>query len=224
MRYVVRLWLPDRPGALGRVATALGSVDASLVGIDILEQGGGWAIDELVVDLAGQDERGGARGAATEVGPADQLTAALHLVDGVKVESIHPTSGVVDPRVDALETAAELVGQRSQEDLLQVLVGRVVHDLAAEWAVVLRRDDDEVLHVAGPSPSPGWLRAFVEGAKSLSQHDTGFAGPEDIAWADLPVSALILLLGRTAQPFRSRERQQLSALARIADQRFVDVA
>src|SRR5687767_13200202 len=49
--YVVRLWLPDRPGALGQVASRIGAVRGDVVGIEILERGAGRAIDELVVRL-----------------------------------------------------------------------------------------------------------------------------------------------------------------------------
>ena len=49
--YVVRVWLPDRPGALGQVASRIGAVRGDVVGIDILERGAGRAIDELAVAL-----------------------------------------------------------------------------------------------------------------------------------------------------------------------------
>ena len=49
--YVVRVWLPDRPGALGQVASRIGAVRGDVTGIDILERGAGRAIDELVVEL-----------------------------------------------------------------------------------------------------------------------------------------------------------------------------
>ena len=49
--FVVRLWLPDRPGALGQVASRIGAVRGEIVGIEILERGAGRAIDELAVDL-----------------------------------------------------------------------------------------------------------------------------------------------------------------------------
>ena len=32
--YVVRMWLPDRPGALGQVASRIGAVRGEIVGID----------------------------------------------------------------------------------------------------------------------------------------------------------------------------------------------
>ena len=37
--YVVRVWVPDRPGALGAVASRIGAVRGDLVGVDILERG-----------------------------------------------------------------------------------------------------------------------------------------------------------------------------------------
>jgi hypothetical protein len=48
--YVVRVWLPDRPGALAQVAGRIGAVHGDVVGIEILERGGGSAIDELAVE------------------------------------------------------------------------------------------------------------------------------------------------------------------------------
>ena len=50
-RFILRVWLPDRPGALGIVATRVGAAGGEIVGIDILERGGGRVIDERVVEL-----------------------------------------------------------------------------------------------------------------------------------------------------------------------------
>ncbi|MGQ0617038.1 MAG: ACT domain-containing protein, partial [Acidimicrobiia bacterium] len=67
--YVVRVWLPDRPGALGAVASRVGAVRGDVVGIEILERGAGRAVDELVVELpAGM--------------PVDLLLAEISQVDG----------------------------------------------------------------------------------------------------------------------------------------------
>ena len=42
--YAVRVWLPDRPGALGQVASRIGAVRGDVVGIEILQRGAGRAI------------------------------------------------------------------------------------------------------------------------------------------------------------------------------------
>ena len=52
VRYLVRVWLPDRPGALGQVASRIGAAKGDVVGIEILERGAGRVIDEIVVELA----------------------------------------------------------------------------------------------------------------------------------------------------------------------------
>ena len=39
-RYVVRIRLPDRPGALGQVASRIGAVGGDIVAIDILDRSG----------------------------------------------------------------------------------------------------------------------------------------------------------------------------------------
>src|ERR671910_559614 len=49
--FVIRMWLPDRPGALGQIASRIGAVGGDVVGIDILERENGQAVDELVVEL-----------------------------------------------------------------------------------------------------------------------------------------------------------------------------
>src|SRR5688572_14507855 len=96
--FVVRVWLPDRPGALGQVASRIGAVRGDVVGIDILERGANRAIDELVVQLP-------------DASLVDLLVAEIRAVDGVDVEDVRPAAEALrDPRLDALETAAMLVG------------------------------------------------------------------------------------------------------------------
>ena len=47
MSYVLRLVLPDRPGSLGAVATALGTLGADILALDIVERSVGHAVDDL---------------------------------------------------------------------------------------------------------------------------------------------------------------------------------
>src|SRR4051812_29652225 len=49
--YLLRLVVPDRPGILGAVATALGAAGIDIVSLDVLERAGGVAVDDIVVDL-----------------------------------------------------------------------------------------------------------------------------------------------------------------------------
>jgi hypothetical protein len=49
--YLLRVELDDRPGSLGSLALALGSVGADILSLDVIERGSGSAIDDLVVEL-----------------------------------------------------------------------------------------------------------------------------------------------------------------------------
>jgi hypothetical protein len=210
--YTMRIWLPDRPGALGAVASRIGAVRGDLVGIDILERGGGMAVDELVVDLPSAEL-------------VDLLVSEVSEVDGVEVEDLRPAgSASVDPRLDALETAASLVGSHSVELVLSGLAELAVRDFDCEWAGVVDPETGEVARSVGPVPPGVWLRAFLAGSRASSLPDDTPGGPEDVAWADLDAAGLVAVLGRRGRPFRSKERRQLSALARIADVRWAELA
>lgn len=202
--FVVRVWVPDRPGALGQVASRIGAVRGDVVGIDILERGGGRAIDELVVELP-------------DASLVSLLLAEIDQVDGVDVEDVRPAPAeLADPRLDALQTAALLVGAESYEALLASLVAHARRDFGAEWAVVVDLDDRTLLASHGSPPPPAWLVAFVAGSRSSAAVTAGECGPDDVAWAELGATRLSILLGRQGRPFRSRERQQLAALCLIA--------
>lgn len=210
--YVVRVWMPDRPGALGQVASRIGAVRGDVVGIDILERGAGRAIDELVVQLPDASLLG-------------LLVAEIKAVDGVDVEDVRPAADSLrDPRLDALETAAMLVGATSCEDLLVSLVTHAQLDFSAGWAAVVDLEELGVRASIGDAPTAAWLEAFVEGSRSSARVAAGESGPDDVAWAPLPSAHLSIIIGRRGRPLRARERRQVAALARIADTRWVEVA
>jgi hypothetical protein len=209
---VVRVWLPDRPGALGQVASRIGAVRGDVVGIDILERGAGRAIDELVVQLP-------------DGGLVDLLVAEIRAVDGVSVEDVRPmTDALRDPRLDALETAAMLVGAADVEELASLLAQHAVRDFGADWAAVVDLTERDVRASLGAVPSLAWLEAFVAGSGSSAMVAAGESGPDDVAWAPLPGAGANLVLGRQGRPLRARERRQVAALARIAETRWIEVA
>jgi hypothetical protein len=210
--YVVRVWVPDRPGALGAVASRIGAVRGDLIGVDILERGAGRAIDELVVELP-------------QASLLDLMISEVNEVDGVDVEDVRQVPGApVDPRLDALETAAYLVERHDPDDLLRALVAHAGKDLEADWAAVVDPSAPQPLTSVGVTPPDAWVFAFVKGARaSLLGQGSGGASPADVAWADMEAASLVVVLGREGRPFRTRERRQLSALARIADHRWFEL-
>ncbi len=208
----MRVWLPDRPGALGAVASRIGAVRGDLIGVDILERGAGRAIDELVVHLPSDDL-------------VPLLVAEMSEVDGVDVEDVRPLHDTgFDARAHSLETAAALVEQRSVEDLLAVLAHHACHDYDADWVVLVGEDGAEVLGEGGEVPPSSWLQAFVAGSGASVHPNDGDWGPDDVAWAELPFVAKTIVLGRGGRPLRARERRQLLALARIAGARWSELA
>src|SRR3954467_13931557 len=81
--YLLRLVVPDRPGILGAVATALGDAGIDIVSVDVLERGNGVAVDDIVVVLPAERL-------------ADSLITAATAVPGVEVESLRPFAGPMD--------------------------------------------------------------------------------------------------------------------------------
>ena len=202
--------MPDRPGALGALASRIGAVGGDVVGIDILERGAGRAVDELVVEIPGGDAR-----------LVELLLSEIHQVDGVDVEDIRPVADALhDPRLDALETAAVPVGAPTPDSAIGALCVHAVRTVGATWGAVVDLDAGEVVVSEGEIPSPGWIVAFVAGSQSSARVADGDSGPADVAWAPLPSAGLALVLGRNGQAFRARERRQAAALARIVDTRF----
>ncbi len=204
---MVRVWLPDRPGALGLVASRIGAVRGEIIGIEILEHGAGRAIDELVVELP-------------DPTLVTLLVDEVNAVDGVDVEDVRPAPATLrDPRVDALETVATLVELSSDHEMLVALVAHVLVDFEGDWAAVIGGDASDVAVTLGPVPSAAWMQAFLDGSRSSATTTGVVSGPDDVAWAPLAGVALDLVLGRHGRPLRARERRQLMALGRIVGAR-----
>lgn len=50
--YLLRVYLQDRPGSLGLLAVQLGSVGADILSLEVVERADGYAVDDLVVEVA----------------------------------------------------------------------------------------------------------------------------------------------------------------------------
>jgi len=75
--YVIRIALPDRPGALGLVASRIGAVGGDIVAINILERVNDNAVDEFVIELPGEHL-------------VELLRSEVHEVDGASVLDVKP--------------------------------------------------------------------------------------------------------------------------------------
>ncbi|MDR1448982.1 MAG: amino acid-binding protein, partial [Propionibacteriaceae bacterium] len=70
--FLLRVQLPDTPGALGHVATAIGEIGANIRALQIIDEDADLAVDDFMVDLP----------SATL---PDTLVAACQSVPGVRV-------------------------------------------------------------------------------------------------------------------------------------------
>ncbi|HEX8092376.1 ACT domain-containing protein [Jatrophihabitans sp.] len=210
MSFLIRVVLPDRPGALGAVASALGHAGGDILSVDIVERSGGQATDDLVVELPSDKL-------------ADSLVTAAASVPGVRVESIRPYAGVIDPfrELELLEKLAI-----STDDAPSVLADGVCRLFRSGWALVLQAPEVE----GGPSrviarssaapeidtlPTPWWPPTP---SRALDA-DEDWAPS---AWTNLgtelavvPLGTKAILVGRPALRWLASEIIRLSHLASI---------
>lgn len=201
---IVRVWLPDRPGALGQVASRIGSVRGDVLGIEILEVGAGRVIDELVVALP-------------DPSLVDLMVNEVHAIDGVSVEYVRPIDGDhSDAGLLALSLAAE-VAEADDDRRLAVLANGVARLTESEWSIVV--SGGTAVATCGETPTADWIASLLSGSSHLGdQH----AAAGDMFWADLPVAGMWVAAGREGRPVHDRERVRLDLFARIADALMVE--
>jgi hypothetical protein len=198
---LVRVWLPDRPGALGLVASRIGAIGGDIVGVDVLERSGAVAVDEFAVELPDADL-------------LPLLVREIEEVDGASVEELRQVDEFPDPGLDALGSAIRLCAADDASQLSWRLTDQTCTEFVADWSVLL--DHREIVALAGDAPSLEQLEALAAGTAASPLVASGEAGPDDLAVATIPERGLTLLVGRAGHPFRRRERAQLLALARVA--------
>jgi hypothetical protein len=218
--YLIRVQLPDRPGALGAVASRIGSVGGDVVSIDILQRDNGAVVDELGVGLAGDHL-------------LDLLRDEILEVDGVSIEALRAVDGPLpDRHAELLDIATELFVQVSPEALLDHLADRVRRSLAAEFAAIVDADTTRVTASHGDAPPDDELRAMALWAVTplsspVGAHETG-AGSIDqspgVAAAEMVRAGVVLVVGRAGPVFRSRERQWIAIMAELADHGWRELA
>jgi hypothetical protein len=210
--YLLRVQLDDRPGSLGSLAVALGSVGADILSLDVVERAAGYAIDDLVVELP--------------VGAMpDMLITAAENLNGVYVDSIRPHTGLLEAHreLELIDHVAAADGKLKQ---LQVLVDEAPHVLRVGWCTVVTLTDSAPERVVGSPGAPEtqaaetpWLP--IDHAQALD----GTAGWVPQVWRDMDTTLAAaplgqphtaMVLGRAGGPeFRPSEVARLGYLAGI---------
>ncbi len=207
--YLIRVKLPDRPGALGAVASRIGSVGGDVVSIDILQRQDGVVVDELGVGLAGDNL-------------IDLLRDEVLEVDGVSIESIRAVDGAMPDRdTELLDVAAELFKQPTPSGLLEHLTARVVRGLAATYAAVVEADGSGMVSCHGQPPDD--LLGLVAGVEMTDGPPTVLADGSGPAVAPMARAGKLLVVGRDEPVLRNRERRWISTMADLTDYGWRDV-
>ncbi len=205
-RFLVRVWLPDRPGALGAVASRIGALGADIVGIDVLEQGEHVAVDEFAITLLRPDLVG-------------LLVREIEEVDGASVEAWRQVERFPDPRLDFLRVVEDMLAAADAQrpgDLDTRLVTAALDEFTADWSAIVA--GERIVATAGDGlPEPNVLLALAVGTGASPLVASGITGPDDLAVAPMLSRGAVLLAGRDGHPFRARERRQLLSLTRIVD-------
>lgn len=209
--YLLRIELVDRPGSLGSLALALGSVGADILSLDVVERSAGYAIDDLVIELP--------LGAMP-----DTLITAAESLSGVRVESVRPHTGLLEAHRE-LELLDHVAAAGDKASRLQVLANEAPRVLRVSWCTVLRSTGDELQRLAFSPGTPEtradsapWLP--IERAATLDS--TGEWVPQ--AWRDMDTTMVAaplgdphtaVVLGRPGPEFRPSEVARLGYLAGI---------
>jgi hypothetical protein len=209
--YLIRVVLPDRPGALGAVASAIGHAGGDILSVDIVERSAGQATDDLVVELPADKL-------------ADSLVSAAASIEGVRVESIRPYAGVIDPFRE-LELLELLAAQG--EGAADALANGVCRLFRAGWALLLQAPESEggkatviarstaapeIERLAAPwwPPTPG---RSLDADDDWTPTDWVSLGTE---LAVVPLGPNAMLVGRPALRWLASEIMRLSHLSSIA--------
>ncbi|HET6705752.1 amino acid-binding protein [Amycolatopsis sp.] len=210
MSFLIRVLLPDSPGTLGAVATALGTVGADILSVDVVERGSGVAVDDLVVELPSGRL-------------PDALITAAESVEGVEVDAVRPYAGVLDTHRE-LELVEEIAAQpKSGLDILAEGVPRIVR---AGWAMIVEHSETGAVRLASSSAAPEtaitdlpWLpleRATVLDSEEAWIPETWKELGTELAATPLGKPGKALLVARPGGPnFRAAEVARLAHLAGI---------
>lgn len=206
MSYLLRVILPDRPGSLGAVATAIGTTGADIVSVDIVDKYDEVVVDDIVIDMApGQ--------------MPDEVLSAAHRLEGVSVESIRPFDGALATHRE-LELLESMSGHPQEAG--QLMVDELPRIFRSGWAVLVRRDG-EIMRRSPGAPELDRVSPWQQPALAKFLNPITDAVPDE--WTTLDTSLMTgpagdeyaFVSGRPGGPdFRPSELSRLAHLVGIS--------
>lgn len=199
MSFLLRLALPNVPGSLGRVASAIGAAGGDIDAIQIVETGpGGAAIDDVLLNLI--------PGAMP-----DSIVSACNALDGVEVLWIsrYAVGGTLSLDLEAVEAMTA-----HPDQALEHLVDIVPLTFRADWSARVRRVSGgrKSAIVQATDSAPPILPWPGEHLRRVDLDD-----PETLAVAAPLGDSEALVVGRRGGPeFLDSELARLSHLVTLA--------
>jgi hypothetical protein len=118
----IRVRVPDRPGSLGRVASAIGTASGDIAGVDVLHSEAGQALDDVVVRVR-------------DAAHLQRVLDGLAQVPGVGVEGVHSPEPPAGAHAD-LQLVAQVLARPARA--LQTLVDGAPAALGFDWAAIVQ--------------------------------------------------------------------------------------
>ncbi|PWN03252.1 amino acid-binding protein [Nocardioides silvaticus] len=197
MPFLLRVELPDVPGSLGRVASAIGTAGGDIAAIEIVEKRpDGTALDDVLLEVA-------------EGTMPDSVVSACNAIDGVRVVFVsgYPVGGNLTLDLEAVE---ELTA--SPDDALDKLVDLLPRTFRVDWAARVHRVKG-VVH--GTSAAPEELDFVdIEGPTRLEPET-----PDDVtlyAAARLDGNEIVVIGRRGGPEFVDSEIARIGHLSGLA--------
>src|SRR4051794_27388110 len=139
MPFLLRVELPDVPGSLGRVATAIGEAGGDIEAIEIVEKRDGNAVDDVLLEML-------------DGAMPDSVVSACNTLDGVRVMWISRYAAGGNIFLD-LEVVEEL--SADPREALDRIVDLLPVDFRSDWAMRIHRSKGVVRHTdAAPEQLP----------------------------------------------------------------------
>lgn len=203
---LLRVAIPDRPGSLGSVASALGTILADIAAVEIVEKRDGLVVDDFMVEVPTGT-------------PPDALVTACAALEGVRVlwVSHHPEHWGLQSDIEVVEAMSERPFAAHE-----ILTDTAPATFRCHWAILLRRSSGDVVRATDVAPelSPGMGELFGErGHAHIAVLQDGWLdgwGETEIALAPLREDYTVVVARRGGPPFMVSELARLRHLATIA--------
>ncbi|HEX7738948.1 MAG TPA: ACT domain-containing protein [Marmoricola sp.] len=196
MSYLLRVQLPDVPGSLGRLASAVGEAGGNIDAIEIVSRDDGFAVDDVFL------------AADHDVMP-DSIVSACQQLDGVEVLWISRYAAGTNLFLDL-----EAVESMTEEPALaaNTLVELIPEVFRSDWGMRIHRDGDTFVTVHRTSAAPTEIPA------GIAWPDGEVAQLEDLLVVGVPLGSddAVVMARRGGPAYLDSELARLGHLVALA--------